>query len=61
MIPLPHLIPRRVPASQLNLRRNDLYLRFIPVTAGYVRDNCKKYPELERLGELLYIYKVIEQ
>lgn len=45
--------------SQLNLHHNDLYLRFIPNTAGYVRDNCLKYPELERLGELLTTYKVI--
>lgn len=46
--------------SQLNLRRNDFYLRFIPPTAAYVRGNCRKYRELELLGELLSKYKVIE-
>jgi aminoglycoside/choline kinase family phosphotransferase len=47
--------------SQLNLKDNDLYLRFIPTTARYVRDNCQKYPELQRLGELLSTYKVIRE
>lgn len=46
--------------SQLNLRQNDFYLQFIPPTAAYVRDNCRKYRELEPLAELLSKYKVIE-
>jgi aminoglycoside/choline kinase family phosphotransferase len=46
--------------SQLNLRQNDFYLRFIPPTAAYVRENCRKYRELEPLAELLSQYKVLE-